>query len=112
MSAGVSSFDAGARDRGVEERVLLGKFAKLVSGARDVSDAGGVSSLLPGSDFTGVLEKCSKLDRTSVCCNNRSILAFQSGITGGKYVEVSYFGDKLQRERERDELLIIIINVS
>lgn len=112
LSAGVSSFDAGARDRGVEERVLLGKFAKLVSGARDVSDAGGVSSLLPGSDFTGVLEKCSKLDRTSVCCNNRSILAFQSGITGGKYVEVSYFGDKLQRERERDELLIIIINVS
>lgn len=102
LSAGVSSFDAGARDRGVEERVLLGKFAKLVSGARDVSDAGGVSSLLPGSDFTGVLEKCSKLDRTSVCCNNRSILAFQSGITGGKYVEVSYFGDKLQRERERE----------
>lgn len=85
LSAGVSSFDAGARDRGVEERVLLGKFAKLVSGARDVSDAGGVSSLLPGSDFTGVLEKCSKLDRTSVCCNNRSILALQSGIIGGKY---------------------------
>lgn len=112
LSAGVSSFDAGARDRGVEERVLLGKFAKLVSGARDVSDAGGVSSLLPGSDFTGVLEKCSKLDRTSVCCNNRSILALQSGITGGKYGwGVSYFGDKSKSERERDELLIIIINV-
>lgn len=75
LSAGVSSFDAGARERGVEERVLLGKFAKLVNGARDVNDVGGVSSLLPGSDFTGVLEKCSKLDRTSVCCNQNAILA-------------------------------------
>lgn len=75
LSAGVSSFDAGARDRGVEERVLLGKFAKLVNGARDVNDVGGVSSLLTGSDFTGVLEKCSKLDRTSVCCNQNGILA-------------------------------------
>lgn len=69
LSVGVSNFDADASDSGVEERVLLGKFAKLVKGARDVSDAGGVSSLLPGSDLIGVLEKCSKLDRTSVCCN-------------------------------------------
>lgn len=75
LSVDVSSLDAGARDRGVEDRVLLGKFAKLVRGASDVSDVGGVSSLLPGSDFTGVLEKCSKLDRTSVCCNKQSILA-------------------------------------
>jgi len=64
----VSSFDADAIDSGVEEMVLFGKFAKLVKGARDVN-AGGVSSLLHGSDLTGVLEKCSKLDRTSVCCN-------------------------------------------
>lgn len=70
----MSNFDAGARDKGVEDRVLLGKFAKLVNGARDVRDAGGVSSLFPGSDFTGVLEKCSKLDRTSVCCNIKSML--------------------------------------
>lgn len=70
----MSNFDAGARDKGVEDRVLLGKFAKLVNGARDVRDAGGVSSLFPGSDLTGVLEKCSKLDRTSVCCNIKSIL--------------------------------------
>lgn len=67
----VSSFDADAIDNGVVEMVLFGKFAKLVSGARDVNDAGGVSSLLHGSDLTGVLEKCSKLDRTSVCCNRR-----------------------------------------
>jgi len=65
----VSSFDADAIDSGVEAIVLFGKFAKLVNGARDVNDAGGVSSLLHGSDLTGVLEKCSKLDRTSVCCN-------------------------------------------
>lgn len=65
----VSSFDADAIDSGVEEIVLFGKFAKLVRGAKDVNDAGGVSSLLHGSDLTGVLTKCSKLDRTSVCCN-------------------------------------------
>lgn len=64
----VSSFDADAIDSGVEI-VLFGKFAKLVKGAKDVNDAGGVSSLLHGSDLTGVLAKCSKLDRTSVCCN-------------------------------------------
>lgn len=52
--------------------MLLGKLAKLVSGVRDVSDVGGVSSLLPGSDLTGVLEKCSRLDRTSVCCNKNN----------------------------------------
>lgn len=75
LSVGVSSFDAGASDRGVEERVPLGKFAKLVNGARDVRDAGGVSSLFPGSDFTGVLEKCSKLDRTSVCWNQHTTLS-------------------------------------
>lgn len=67
LSVGVSSFDADASDSGVEERVALGRLAKLVSGAREVSDAGGVSSLLPGSDFTGVLEKWSIFDRTSVC---------------------------------------------
>lgn len=71
LSAGVSSFDADASDSGVEERVLLGKLAKLFNGTRAVIDAGGVSSLLPGSDLTGVLEKCSKLDRTSVCCNEQ-----------------------------------------
>lgn len=65
----VSSFDADAIASGVE-MVLFGKFAKLVNG-RDDNDAGGVSSLLHGSDLTGVLEKCSKLDRTSVCCNQR-----------------------------------------
>lgn len=57
LSEGVSSFDEGANDRGVEVRVLLGRLARLVSGAKDVRDVGGVSSLLPGSDFTGVLEK-------------------------------------------------------
>ena len=67
LSVGVSSLDAGASDSGVEVRLLFGKLAKLVSGARDVSDAGGVSSRFPGSDFTGVLEKCSRLARTSVC---------------------------------------------
>lgn len=68
----VSSFDADAIDSGVEAMVLFGKFAKLVNGARDVNDAGGVSSLFAhGSDLTGVLEKCSKLDRTSVCCKRR-----------------------------------------
>lgn len=69
LLSAVSSFDADAIDSGVEGMVLFGKFAKLVKGARDVNDAGGVSSLLHGSDLTGVLEKCSKLDRTSVCCN-------------------------------------------
>lgn len=69
LSVGVSNLDADVSDNGVEDRVLFGKFAKLVSGARDVSDAGGVSSRLPGSDLMGVLEKCSRLDRTSVCCN-------------------------------------------
>lgn len=54
LSVGVSSLDAGARDRGVDASVLLGKLAKLVRGARDVNDAGGVSSLL---HLTGVLEK-------------------------------------------------------
>lgn len=57
LSVGVSNLDADASDSGVEERVLLGKLARLVSGVRDVSDAGGVSSLLPGSALTGVLEK-------------------------------------------------------
>lgn len=57
LSDDVNSFDEGARDRGVEARVLLGKLAKLVRGARDVIDVGGVSSLLPGRDLAGVLEK-------------------------------------------------------
>jgi len=68
LSAGVSSFDADASESGVDERLLLGKLARLFSGTRVVIDAGGVSSLLPGSDLIGVLEKCSRLDRTSVCC--------------------------------------------
>ena len=71
LSEGVSNFDEGANDSGDEDRVLLGKLARLVSGANDVRDDGGVSSLLPGSDLTGVLEKWSKLARTSVCCNYR-----------------------------------------
>lgn len=91
LSPGASNFDAGARDRGVEERVLLGKFAKLVRGARDVSDAGGVSSLLPGSDFTGVLEKWSKLDRTSVCCNKRCILDLVRMVVESKDRRISNF---------------------
>jgi len=73
LSAGVSSFDADASDSGVDERLLLGKLAKLFSGTRVVIDAGGVSSLLPGSDLTGVLEKCSRLDRTSVCCKQEAM---------------------------------------
>lgn len=67
LSVGVSNLDAGASDSGVEVRLLFGKLAKLVKGAREFSDAGGVSSRFPGSDFTGVLEKCSRLARTSVC---------------------------------------------
>lgn len=56
LSEVVNSLEVGAKDKGVEARVL-GKLAKLVSGARDVIDVGGVSSRLPGRDFTGVLEK-------------------------------------------------------
>lgn len=56
FSGGVRSLEAGVSDRGVDT-VLFGRFARLVNGARDVSGVGGVSSRLPGSDFTGVLEK-------------------------------------------------------
>lgn len=72
LSVAVSNLDAGASDRGVEVRLLFCRLAKLVSGANDVSEAGGVSSRFPGSDFTGVLEKCSKLARTSVCCKQKN----------------------------------------
>lgn len=57
LSDGVSSLEVGVRDKGVDASVLLGKLAKLVRGARDDNDVGGVSSLFPGSDFIGVLEK-------------------------------------------------------
>lgn len=57
LSDGVSSFDVGVRESGVDASVLLGKLAKLVRGARDDNDVGGVSSRFPGSDFIGVLEK-------------------------------------------------------
>lgn len=79
LSVGVSSLDAGASDKGVEVRLLFCRLAKLVNGASDVSEAGGVSSRFPGSDFTGVLEKCSKLARTSVCYN-REINSFLASI--------------------------------
>jgi hypothetical protein len=63
------SFDAGASERGVEERLpLLGRLARLVSGASDVKAVGGVSSRFIDNDFTGVLlVKWSRLARTSVC---------------------------------------------
>lgn len=70
LSVGVSNLETGANDSGVDERLLLGKLAKLVNGAsvNGVNGVGGVSSLLMGSNLTGVLEKCSRLARTSVCC--------------------------------------------
>lgn len=71
LSAGVSNFEAGASDNGVEVRLLVDRLARLVNGASEVSEVGGVSSRLPGNDFTGVLEKCSKLARTSVCCRKK-----------------------------------------
>lgn len=68
LSVCVSNLDADVSDNGVEDRVLLGKFAKLVSGTRAESDdAGGVSSLLIGSALT-VFVKDSMFARTSVCC--------------------------------------------
>ena len=72
-----SSLEAGASERGVEAMLaaLLGRLARLVSGASDVKAVGGVSSRFIGIDFTGVpapppppLPKCScRLARTSVC---------------------------------------------
>lgn len=57
LSELLSSLEAGASERGVEDRLpaLLGRLARLVSGARDVKAVGGVSSRFIGRDFTGVL---------------------------------------------------------